>query len=89
MGAEGVEGVDLPRYERDVPSLKMGPEAKVDGLLVRKGKATVWISRDSRRLLTFAKIKVPFGRARVTLRSVSGPGEDFWITEKKDGDDEK
>ncbi|MBI9019929.1 MAG: DUF3108 domain-containing protein [Verrucomicrobia bacterium] len=89
LSAEGVEGVDLPRYEHDVPSLKMEPEAKFDGLFVRKGKATVWISRDSRRLLTFAKIKVPFGRARVTLRSVSGPGEDFWITEKKDGDDEK
>jgi len=87
LSTEGVEGIDLPNYKHDVPSLEMEPEAKFDGLFVRKGKATVWISRDPRRLLTFAKIKVPFGRARVTLQSVSGPGTDFWITEKTNDDD--
>lgn len=58
-----------------------------DGLFVQKGKATVWVSRDARRLLAFAKIKVPFGRARVKLKAVRGPGEDFWITELEDDDD--
>jgi hypothetical protein len=84
-----VKPIDLPRYERNIPSLRAKPEAMFDGLFVRKGKATVWISRDSRRLLTFAKLKVPFGRVRVTLQEVNGPGEDFWITEKQDGDDEE
>lgn len=83
LSTDKVEGIDLPNYPRDIPSLEMEPEAKFDGLFVRKGKATLWVSRDDRRLLTFAKIKVPFGRVRVTLQSVSGPGEDFWITEKK------
>ncbi len=79
-----IDTIRLPDYEEDVPSLKMFPEAMFDGLFVRKGKATVWVSCDPRRLLTFAKIKVPFGRARIKLQSVSGPGDDFWITEKND-----
>jgi hypothetical protein len=88
LHTDDVEKVDLPNYKRKVSFLKMVPEAKFDGLFVREGKATIWISRDPRRLLTFAKVKVPFGRARIKLQSVSGPGDDFWITEKKDGDDE-
>ncbi len=79
-----VDKISLPSYNDKVPSLRMFPEAMFDGLFVRKGKATVWVSRDPRRLLTFAKIKVPFGRARIKLQSVSGPGDDFWITEKND-----
>ena len=79
-----IEKIRLPAYNDKIPSLKMYPEAMFDGLFVRKGKATLWVSRDSRRLLTFAKIKVPFGRARVKLKSVKGPGDDFWITERED-----
>ena len=67
----------------------MFPEAMFDGLFVRKGKATVWVSRDPRRLLTFSKVRVPFGRVRIKLHEVNGPGDDFWITEKKDGDEEE
>jgi hypothetical protein len=81
--------IALPNYERKVASLEMVPEAMFDGLFVSKGKATVWVSRDARRLLTFAKIKVPFGRARILLKSVRGPGNDFWITELKDDDDDE
>jgi len=81
-----VEKIRLPDYKEKVPSLKMYPEAMFDGLFVRKGKATLWVSLDSRKLLTFAKIKVPFGRARIKLQSVRGPGDDFWITEREDDD---
>jgi hypothetical protein len=88
LNTKKVEEIDLPNYERDIPSLEMEPQAKFDGLFVRKGKARVWVSRDPRRLLTFAKVKVPFGRVRVKLQSVSGPGDDFWITEKKDENDD-
>lgn len=89
LNTDKVKGIDLPNYPNDIPSLEIEPQAKFDGLFVRKGKARVWVSRDSRRLMTFAKLKVPFGRVRVTLRSVSGPGNDFWITDKKDEDDKK
>jgi Protein of unknown function (DUF3108) len=82
-----IEKIELPRYDRKIPSLEMRPEAMFDGLFVRAGKATVWVSRDTRRLLTFMKVSVPFGRVRTTLQEVNGPGEDFWITEKKDGDE--
>lgn len=83
-----IDKISLSGYKRKIPCIKAVPEAAFDGLFVRKGKATVWISRDPRRLVTFAKIKVPFGRARVKLKAVKGPGEDFWITELKDGEKE-
>ncbi|MBL7016888.1 MAG: DUF3108 domain-containing protein [Kiritimatiellales bacterium] len=86
LHTDEVEKIDLPGYEKKIPSLKMVPEAKFDGLFVRKGKATLWVSRDDRRLLSFAKVKVPFGRARIKLQEVNGPGDDFWITEKKNDD---
>mgnify|MGYP002640363091 CR=1 FL=1 len=79
-----IDKISLPNYDDKVLSLKMFPEAMFDGLFVRKGKATIWVSRDPRRLLTFAKIKVPFGRARIKLQAVNGPGNDFWITETND-----
>lgn len=83
VSTEEVENIRLPDYKRKIPSLRMVPEAKFDGLFVRKGKATVWVSRDARRLLTFAKVRVPLGNVRVKLQEVRGPGDDFWITEKK------
>lgn len=74
---------------RKVPSLKMVPEVKFDGLFVRKGRGRIWVSRDARRVMTFAKMKVPFGSVRIKLQEVRGPGKDFWITElEKDDDDE-
>lgn len=88
LNTSELKKISLPNYKQKVESLKIVPEASFDGLFVRDGKATVWISRDSRRFLTFAKLKVPFGRVRVKLRSVSGPGDDFWITEQLKEDDE-
>jgi hypothetical protein len=85
LKTEEIDKVSLPAYKDKVSCLKMIPEAKFDGLFVRKGKATLWVSRDPRRLLALAKIKVPFGKARVKLKRVSGPGSDFWITQQKDG----
>lgn len=83
----GVEDIELPHYERKIPSLRVKPEAKFDGLFVRKGKAKVWISRDPRHLLTLARLSTPFGRVSVTLHEVTGPGDDFWITEREESDD--
>lgn len=82
-----VEPVELPHYDREIPCLEVRPEAMFDGLFVRKGKATVWVSRDPRRLLTVARLSTPFGRVSITLHEVKGPGDDFWIKEKKEGDE--
>jgi hypothetical protein len=84
-----IEPVDLPHYGREISCLTIKPEAMFDGLFVRKGKATVWISRDPRHLLTYAKVSTPFGRVSMTLHEVNGSGNDFWITEKKNGDDQE
>lgn len=81
-----IEKVGLSNYP-DVPSLQIDPEAAFNGLFVRSGKATLWVSRDPRRILTCLKAWVPFGRVTVRLHDVSGAGNDFWITGKKDGDD--
>jgi hypothetical protein len=83
-----VEDVGLDHYEQDVESVRLIPEAKFDGLFVRKGEGTLWVSRDPRRLLTFAKMSVPFGAVRVSLQEVRGPGSDFWVTELEKDDDE-
>ncbi len=80
-----IEPIDMEQYGRKIPCLIVKPEAMFDGLFVRKGKATIRISRDSRHLLTYAKVSTPFGRVSLTLDEVRGPGTDFWITEKKDG----
>jgi len=81
-----IESIDVDRYDQEIPCLTIKPEAMFDGLFVRKGKATVWISRDPRHLLTYAKVSTPFGRVSVTRREPNRPGTDVWITEKKDGD---
>lgn len=79
--------IDLPNYDQDVLSLEVKPQAKFDGLFVRKGKAKIWVSLDSRRLLTQARLSTPFGRVSITLHEVNGPGNDFWIIDKKDSDE--
>ena len=87
VNSENVENIGLSNYP-DVPSLRIEPEAAFNGLFVRSGKATLWVSRDVRRVLTCAKAWVPFGRITVKLYDVSGAGSDFWIREKKGGHDE-
>lgn len=78
-----IEKISLDNYKKKVRCLELRPDAKFEGLFVRKGKADLWISRDPRRLLTYTKVKVPFGKARIKLESVRGPGDDFWITKNK------
>ena len=81
-----IEEVGLPNYP-DVPSLQIEPEAAFNGLFVRCGKATLWVSRDPRRILTCLKAWVPFGRVTARLYDVSGDGNDFWITKKEHNDE--
>ncbi|MCU0858856.1 MAG: DUF3108 domain-containing protein [Pontiellaceae bacterium] len=52
LTAFSLKAVSLPNYDKKILSIELNPEASFDGLFVRKGKATVWISRDFRHLMT-------------------------------------
>lgn len=86
--AKKVEKIGLANYP-DVPSVRVEPEAAFNGLFVRTGKATLWVSQDMRRIITRLYARVPFGRITARLMDVSGDGDDFWIKEKKGGDEDK
>jgi hypothetical protein len=81
------EPVKLPRYG-DVNCLRLEPEAKFEGLFVRKGKLWVWVSDDDRRIVTKARAKIPVGSIKLVLSKVEGPGDDFWIKQSGERDDE-
>lgn len=79
----GEEKVDVPGYGK-VDCLRLDPTAKFNGLFVRKGKMTVWVSYDRRFLCTRVAASVPIiGTVKIILTSVGGPGDDTWI--KKTG----
>jgi hypothetical protein len=59
---------------------RVEPKASFQGLFVRKGKITFWVSDDPRRLCTRIMATVPVANIRLTLADVKGPGDDFWIT---------
>lgn len=73
--------VRLSEYGK-VPSLEVEPLAEFDGLFLREGKIMFWISKQNRRMITCIKAKVPVGKITVKLKSVSGPGDDFWMNIK-------
>ncbi len=79
-----VEDVSLEDYG-DVPSLKIEPEASFGGIFVRKGKIWVWVSNDSRRIITKIVGKVPVASIALYLAEVRGPGNDRWVSKTEDG----
>ncbi|MDA3874983.1 MAG: DUF3108 domain-containing protein [Kiritimatiellae bacterium] len=78
----GFDNIKLENYGR-IKSLKMDPEAKFDGVFVRKGKMQLWLSQDDRQLLTKLQLDTPFANVRLLLRSVEGPGGDEWILDSE------
>jgi hypothetical protein len=63
-----------------VACLRLEPTAQFNGLFVRKGKMTVWVSNDKRFLCTRVDAGVPIvGSVHVYLTSVGGPGDDMWV----------
>ncbi len=78
--AADIEKIKLPHYGK-VRSLRIEPQAAFEGLFVRKGKMTLWVSRDERRLLTKVSAKIPVASIHLKLESVRGPGDDRWIRE--------
>lgn len=80
------ESFELPGFGK-VRSLLVEPEAKFHGLFVRVGRLKVWISDDKRCLCTKGTARVPVGSVRVDLISVSGPGNDEWVTGDSEADE--
>jgi hypothetical protein len=74
-----LEPVDLPNHGK-LSCLRLDPEAQFNGIFVRKGKATVWVSNDKRCLTTKVTASVPIvGSVKAVLVSVTGPGDDAWV----------
>ena len=75
--------VKLPGYGK-IDCTKLEPIAEFDGLFLRKGKIMFWISQQNRRMITCIKAQVPVGKITVKLQSVTGPGNDLWVTKESD-----
>ncbi len=73
----GPEPVRLNTFG-SVQSLRFDPEAAFEGIFVRKGKLTAWVSDDPRHLCTRMVGSVPVASINVLLTEVYGPGDDFW-----------
>jgi len=76
--AEAEESIKLKRYGK-VKSVRIEPRAAFKGLFVRKGRMTIWVSRDPRSLCTQLEVEVPIASVRAKLDRVRGPGNDDWV----------
>jgi hypothetical protein len=72
------ERINLRSYGR-IESMRIDPRASFEGVFVRRGEMSVWVSEDPRRILTKLEVSTPFAKAKILLRNVRGPGDDFWI----------
>lgn len=77
-----IEKVKLSKYGKR-EGLKCIPKAEFNGLFVRKGDMTVWVSRDPRAVMLKMVADTPFANVEVKLKEVNGPGKDFWIENKE------
>lgn len=80
------EKVSLEEYGK-VPCIKMEPIGKFNGLFVRKGRMWLWVSDDPRYTICRAVASVPVASIKIMLKRVKGPGDDFWIQDRKDQED--
>jgi len=92
MADEKVYDLTLNTYEVEniktkhwgkIPCIRIIPEAKFQGLFVRKGKVELWVSRDDRHVLVKMLVDTPFANVKLTLDDVTGGPEDFWVSDKK------
>ncbi len=77
LNADRVDPVPISGHGA-VDSLRVVPEAAFEGLIVDRGEARFWISRDERNILTRMIVRIPVANVRMVLRNVHGPGDDFW-----------
>lgn len=84
------EKVRLSALGERIKSLKYEPDAKFQGLFVRVGKLTVWVSDDDRKIATKINARVPVASVQLELKKVEGPGDDIYTkaTRERNGQDE-
>ncbi len=71
------EPVTLATYGK-VDCIKMEPKGKFNGMFVRKGRMWVWVSDDPRYTICRIAASVPVASIKIMLKTVRGPGDDFW-----------
>lgn len=77
----GRETMEHERYGK-VRGVKVEPDAAFEGIFVRKGKITLWISEDERCIVTRVVAVIPVANVRINLDEVRGPGQDRWVKKK-------
>jgi hypothetical protein len=65
-----------------VPCIQLEPIAEFDGLFLRQGRLFAWISKTDLQMITLMEAKVPVGKIKVRLQSVSGVEGGFWNNRK-------
>lgn len=87
LESRGLDRIRLRHYGR-VPSIELEPEAAFEGIFVRRGRMTLWVSDDERRIVTQMQAAVPVASVRLVLHRVRGPGNDDWTIDVDDDDDD-
>jgi len=77
LKGRGTADVDLDVFGR-VMTTRLVPVVTRDALFVRKMPRMLWVSTDARRLIVKMTVKVPIASITLTLKNVTGPGDDFW-----------
>ena len=72
-----------------VSCLETVPEAKFEGLFVRKGKMDLWLSDDDRRLMVKMVVDTPFANVKMKIHRVSGGPVDHWNNQPAPEEEEK
>jgi len=71
--------ISLPRYGK-IACLALEAKTAFKGFLIQVDQMQSWVSEDKRSLCAkFIAKASDFGRIRITLEKVEGPGEDFWL----------
>jgi len=65
-----------------IKTSRIEPDAAFQGLFVRKGKLTLWVTRDERRIMAKVLAVIPVANVRIHLAEVLGPGNDGWVKNK-------
>jgi hypothetical protein len=67
----------------NVETIRVEPKAKFQGLFVRKGEMTLWITPGMQKYLAKMAVKVPVASVNMLLYKVEGTGAEDWIPKAK------
>jgi hypothetical protein len=83
VSAEKTVKMKIKKYG-EIASTRVQPTAAFQGIFVRSGAVTLWVSDDPRRICTRIMASVPVANVRLNVESVRGPGDDFWVKPGKE-----